>query len=63
MGGGGVLSRWEGGLGGVGGWEERVAEEEAAEGVESGEAVFAGCGDIAADAAEVFEGVKAAEGA
>jgi len=57
------LSRWAGGLGGVGGWEERVAEEEAAEGVESGEAVFAGCGDIAADAAEVLEGVEAAEGA
>ena len=57
------MSRWAGGLGGVGGWEERVAEEEAAEGVESGEAVFAGCGDIAADAAEVLEGVEAAEGA
>ncbi len=47
----------------MGGGEERVAEEEAAEGVESGEAVFGGCGDIAADAAEVFEGVEAAEGA
>lgn len=57
------MSRWAGGLGGVGGWEERVAEEEAAEGVEGGKAVFAGCGDIASDAAEVFEGVEAAEGA
>ena len=37
------MSRWAGSLGGVGGGEERVAEEEAAEGVESGEAVFAGC--------------------
>ena len=45
------MSRWAGGLGAVGSWEERVAEEEAAEGVE---AVFAGCGDIASDAAEVL---------
>ena len=40
--------------------KEGVAEEDAAEG---GEAVFAGCGDIASDAAEVLEGVEAAEGA
>ena len=57
------MSRWAGDLGGVGSWEEGVAEEEAAEGIEGGEAVFAGCGDIASDAAEVLEGVEAAEGA
>lgn len=57
---GSVLNSCEGGLGGVGGWEERVAEEEAAEGVE---VVFAGCGDIAPDAAEVLEVVETAEGA
>ena len=54
------MSRRVGGLGGVGSWKEGVAEEDAAEG---GEAVFAGCGDIASDAAEVLEGVEAAEGA
>ena len=57
------MSRRAGGSGGVGGWEEGVAEEDAAEGIEGGEAVFAGCGDIASDAAEVLEGVEAAEGA
>ena len=56
----GFLSRRAGGLGGVGSWKEGVAEEDAAEG---GEAVFAGCGDIASDAAEVLEGIEAAEGA
>ncbi len=44
-------------------WEEGVAEEDAAEGVKGIEAVFTGCGDIASDAAEVLEGVEAAEGA
>ena len=38
--------------------EEGVAEKDAAEG---GEAVYAGCGDIAPDAAEILEGVAAAE--
>ena len=48
---------------GVAGGEERVSPKDTAQGVEGVDAVFPGRGDISADTAEVYEGVKAAEGA
>jgi len=50
-------------LRGVAGGEERVSPKDTAQGVEGVDAVFPGRGDISADTAEVYEGVKAAEGA
>src|SRR3990170_4915630 len=50
-------------LRGVDGGDEGVSQKDAAQGVEGVDAVFSGRGDIAADTAEVHEGVKAAEGA
>jgi len=50
-------------LRGVAGGEERVSHKDAAQGVEGVDAVLPGRRDIAADTAEVYEGVKAAEGA
>jgi hypothetical protein len=51
------------GLRGVDRWHERVTEEDTLQGVQRIDAILAGGGDIAADAAEVDEGLEAAEGA
>ena len=48
---------------GVDRWHERVTEEHTLQRTERIDAVLAGSGDVAADAAEVHEGLEAAEGA
>ena len=58
-----VLSSEQVRLRGIDGGDEGVSQKEAVQGVEGVDAVLPGRGDIAADAAEVHEGVKVAEGA